>query len=461
MDSGRRIGEDGAVILPPDEAARRPSTGFVILAMRDPLPIVPVTAPVHGRIRPPGSKSLTNRALIVAALAEGESRLSGVLDCTDTRVMIDSLRRLGFELSHDAAGCAVEVTGQAGRVPARQADLWVENSGTSVRFLTALCAVGEGTYRLDGNSRMRQRPVAALAGALNQLGVQVRCVNGTDCPPVEVVAAGLSGGTASIAGSVSSQYLSGLLMAAPAARGPVEIHVEGELVSWPYVEMTLGVMARFDASVERVGETAFRIEPQTYRGTRYDIEPDASAASYFFAAAAITGGEVTVEGLSRGALQGDVAFVDALEQMGCRVAESKDSLTVRGGPLKGIDIDMNAISDTAQTLAAVAVFADGPTRLRNIAHVRFKETDRIAAVATELERLGLVVETTEDSLTVHPGPVRPAVIQTYDDHRMAMSFALIGLKAAGVQISDPGCTAKTYPRFFDDLDRLTSTARTP
>ena len=425
----------------------------------DPLPLFPVVRPISGHIRPPGSKSLTNRALIVAALAEGTSRLTGVLDSTDTQVMIESLRRLGIVLRHDADNCIVEIEGCSGTLPAREAKLYVENSGTSIRFLTALCATGSGRFELDGNSRMRERPIQDLVDTLNTLGVQTRCVLGTDCPPLEVISSGLPGGTATIDGSVSSQYLSGLLMSAVAAREPIELVTSTELVSKPYVEMTLGVMARFDVDIERPDASRFRINPQRYRSTNFEIEPDASAASYFFAAAAISGGEVTVEGLSRSALQGDVNFVDALEQMGCELVENTNSLTVRGGVLRGIDIDMNAISDTAQTLAIVAVFADGPTTMRNIGHVRFKETDRIAAVATELKRAGIVVETTEDSLTVHPGPVQPAVIQTYDDHRMAMSFALLGLRADGIQIADPGCTAKTYPRYFEDLAALTASAR--
>ncbi len=242
-------------------------------------------------------------------------------------------------------------------------------------------------------------------------------------------------------------------MATPQARGPVELAVAGTLVSEPYVEMTLAVMRSFGVTSERTPR-GYRITPQTYRAADYSIEPDASAASYFFAAAAITGGKVTVQGLTRRALQGDVLFVDALERMGCRIDEGDDSLTVSGGPLRGIDIDMNAISDTAQTLAAVAVFAVGPTTIRHIAHVRHKETDRIAAVVKELRRLGQDVTEFDDGLTVQPRTITPAIVQTYDDHRMAMSFALVGLKAAGVQIANPGCTAKTYPGYWDDLARL-------
>lgn len=423
--------------------------------------ITSVKRPIHGSIRPPGSKSLTNRALAIAALAEGHSRLIGVLDSTDTRVMIESLNRLGIKVTHDPKRCIAEVAGCGGLPPAKSADLWLENSGTSIRFLTALCTLGIGKYRLDGNARMRQRPVSPLVDALNSLGAKVKCETDSGCPPVVVESQGLFGGQASVAGNISSQFLSALLIAAPGARNAVELRIAGELVSRPYIEMTLGVMAKFDVAAEPVSHDAYRIEPQVYRGTDYQIEPDASAASYFFAAAAITGGEVTVEGLPEHALQGDVAFIDALADMGCDVKCHANAITVKGGPLKGINIDMNAISDTAQTLACVAVFADGPTRISRIGHIRHKETDRISALATELRRLGLRIDDEHDALTVYPGPVTPARIETYDDHRMAMSFALIGLIVPGIEISDPDCTAKTYPGYFEDLKKLTESARNP
>jgi 3-phosphoshikimate 1-carboxyvinyltransferase len=442
--------------------------------MSAPLRIQPVSHPVAGRVRPPGSKSITNRALIAAALADGDSRLTGVLDSRDTQVMIDGLNRLGIPVEHDPVAATAVVHGCAGRPAADHADLGLENSGTSIRFLTALCALGRGTYRLDGNERMRQRPIGDLAAALRQFGVIVLCESAGECPPVEVRSTGIAGGRVTVSGEISSQYLSAILLAAPCAETQVEIDVEGRLVSRPYVDMTLGVMRAFGVNADSDPGDAgsdpgdfgkspgsrpqpaerFVIPPQTYRATEYAVEPDASAASYFLAAAAVTGGTVTVEGLSRNSLQGDVTFADVLERMGCRVEWGDDSVTVQGGPLRGIDVDMNAISDTAQTLAAVAVFADGPTRIRNISHVRHKETDRIAAVATELRRLGLQADERVDGLTIYPGDPQPAAIQTYDDHRMAMSFALIGLRVQGIEIADPECTAKTYPRYFDDLNRL-------
>ena len=423
------------------------------------LEIVPVTRPIRGTVRTPGSKSLTNRALIVAALADGTSTLRGALDSQDTQVMIDSLRRLGIGVEHDPQECTITVQGSGGGPAIDKAELWLENSGTSIRYLTALCALGHGTYRLDGNARMQKRPIGDLVRALQQLGSNVECEQQTDCPPVTVNAQGLPGGRTDVSGGLSSQFLSALLMAAPAAQTPVEIGVAGELVSRPYIDMTLGVMARFGVMVDCRAEGSFTIAPQKYRAGDYDIEPDASAASYFFAAAAITEGEVTVNGLAHGALQGDIGFVEALEQMGCQVIWERDRTTVRGRPLRGIDIDMNAISDTAQTLAAVAVFADGPTRIRNVSHMRIKETDRIHALVEELRRIGTEIEEFDDGLIIHPRPVKPARIRTYDDHRMAMSFALVGLKSDGIVIEDPDCTAKTYPRFFDDLEELCKEAR--
>ncbi len=416
--------------------------------------VQPVSRPVRGSIRPPGSKSLTNRALITAALADGTSRLTGVLDSEDTRVMVESLGRLGIAVDHDAQSCTMQVTGCAGKPAADEADLWLENSGTSIRFLTALCALGDGRFRLDGSSRMRERPIGDLVDALKSLGAGVACETDSNCPPVVVEGSGLAGGKTTVDGSLSSQFLSALLMASPCAARPVDIHVSGQLVSQPYVDMTLGVMAQFGVTAGCPETNLFRIPPQQYQCADYDIEPDASAASYFFAAAAVTGGEVTVQGLSTEALQGDIGFVDALEQMGCHVDYGDESITLQGSELSGIDIDMNTISDTAQTLAVVAVFAGGSTRIRNVAHNRHKETDRITAVVTELRRLGIEVDQHEDGMTIHSGEPQAATIETYNDHRMAMSFALAGLRIPGVRIVNPACTGKTYPGFWTDLETI-------
>lgn len=398
---------------------------------------------------------MTNRALIVAALAEGQSTLTGALDSEDTRVMLDSLSRLGIKVQHDPETATIYLVGCKGRVKAASADLFIANSGTSLRFLTALVATGRGTYRLDGTPRMRQRPVADLLQALNGLGSDARSELGTGCPPVVVKADGLDGGFAFVKGDVSSQFLSGLLMALPHAKGPTTVEVEGTLVSRPYVEMTISVMEAFGVQAVNRNARRFNVEPGRYQGRPYRIEPDASAASYFFAAAAITGGRVTVEGLGSGSIQGDLKFIDVLEHMGCAVERGRDATTVVGGPLRGVDVDMNAISDTVMTLAAVALFAPGMTRIRNVGHIRHKETDRLAAVATELRKLGATVDEQADDLIIFPPEtITPAKIATYDDHRMAMAFALVGLKAERVTVLDPGCVAKTYPGFWDDLTKL-------
>jgi 3-phosphoshikimate 1-carboxyvinyltransferase len=369
--------------------------------------------------------------------------------------MIAALEQLGIRLVVDRSQQTIAVGGCGGVIPAQQAKMFVGNSGTTVRFLTALVALGHGEYQLDGTNRMRERPIADLVEAMAQLGVDVRCLGERGCPPVLVRAAGLRGGRAEIRGDVSSQFLSGLLMAAPYAREMVELVVAGPLVSQPYIEMTLAVMESFGVHVERADHSRFRI-PNTvgYQARDYAIEPDASAASYFFGAAAVTGGEVTVEGLSVSSLQGDVAFVDVLERMGCQVRRSTDSITVIGRPLRGIEVDMNPISDTVQTLAAVALFAEGPTTVTGVTHIRHKETDRIHALAVELRKLGAEVDEFADGLRITPRPLHAAAIDTYDDHRMAMSLALAGLRVPGVVIHDPGCTSKTYPEFFEDLEVL-------
>jgi 3-phosphoshikimate 1-carboxyvinyltransferase len=421
----------------------------------DVLEIIPASGPVRGRIRPPGSKSITNRALVCAALAEGTTTLTGALDSEDTRVMTDSLRRLGIAVSADAAAQSIQVIGCGGKIPVQSADLFIANSGTSVRFLTALAALGHGEFRLDGTARMRERPIRDLLDGLNQLGVRAESELKNGCPPVIVHAAGLPGGAAKVRGDVSSQFLSGLLMAAPYAKRPVELIVEGELVSKPYVDMTLAVMRAFGAEVPAGNLRNFVIKPASYRGLpNYAIEPDASAASYFFAAAAITGGEATAAGLSRDSLQGDVAFCECLAKLGCEVRYDSNCIAVVGHPLHGIEVDMNAISDTVQTLAAVALFADGPTKITGVAHIRHKETDRIGNLAIELRKLGATVEELPDGLRITPGKLHGARIATYNDHRMAMSLALVGLRVPGVVIEDPKCTEKTYPGYFDDLVKL-------
>ncbi len=416
---------------------------------------IQTTGPIVGAIRPPGSKSITNRALICAALSDGASMLRGALDSEDTRVMIDALRRLGLNVQTNEDGTEIRLSGCGGRIPAPEADLFLANSGTSIRFLTALTTLGQGRYRLDGISRMRERPIEDLLRALRDLGANVAAENGDGCPPVVVTAGGLPGGSATIRGNISSQFLSALLMSAPGASGNVRLVVDGELVSKPYVTMTLAVMESFGVRVDAGTLDLFSIPAgQSYQGREYSVEPDASAASYFWAAAAITGGRVTVQGLSRDALQGDVGFCECLQAMGCEVQYGDEEITVIGGPLRGVTVDMNAISDTVQTLAAVALYADGPTTITGVPHIRFKETDRIGDLACELRKLGAEVQEHADGMRIVPGVLRGAAIETYNDHRMAMSLALVGLRTPGVVIRNPQCTEKTYPHFFDDLRNL-------
>lgn len=411
--------------------------------------------PIDAVVSPPGSKSITNRSLVCAGLAEGRSVLDGVLDSEDTRVMIESIRRLGLELIWDRQHCRLELEGCGGTIPVREQDLFVANSGTTMRFLTAMLPFCQGQFRLDGVARMRERPIQDLIDALNSLGADVRSQYDNGCPPVLIHANRVAGGAAAIRGDISSQYLSGLLMAIPYAQQPVTLNVDGPLVSQPYVKMTLDIMQSFGVSATEDNLRTFRIDaPQRYQGRHYAIEPDATAASYFWAAAAITGGRVTLKGLGRGALQGDARFCDCLEQMGCDVIRDQDHITVVGKPLRGISVDMNAISDTAQTLAAVALFASGPTTITGIAHNRYKETDRITDLARELRKLGARVEELPDGLRIEPRALHGASITTYQDHRMAMSLALVGLRVQDVIIQDPECTQKTYPHFFQDLDSL-------
>ncbi|MEM8678699.1 MAG: 3-phosphoshikimate 1-carboxyvinyltransferase [Planctomycetota bacterium] len=404
-------------------------------------------------VRPPGSKSITNRALVCAALAKGTSVLRGALVSDDTEVMIACLQQLGIEVGQQNGGATLEVRGCAGELSPGPAELFVKNSGTTIRFLTPVCALGQGRYLLDGIPRMRERPIGDLLQALQQLGVDARGRDQAGYPPVLVHGTGLDGGEAVVGGNISSQFLSGLLMAVAAAQGTTKLQVAGELVSVPYVEMTMAVMRSFGASVA-ASEAEFEVRPGGYVASDYLIEADASAASYFWAAAAVTGGRVTVRGLTQHALQGDVKFCECLARMGCQVDYGAEGITVTGGPLRGIDVDMRDISDTAQTLAVVALFAEGKTHIRNVGNIRFKETDRLAALAAELQKLGAIVIEHEDGIEVTPGTSQPASIATYDDHRMAMSFAVAGLRIEGVVIEDPGCVAKTYPHFFEDFTTL-------
>ena len=429
------------------------------------LTIEPFSKPFSTTVTPPGSKSLTNRALVLAALADGPCAVSNVLFADDTVVMVDCLRRLGFDVTVDEATRTAKVLGRGGAIPAAAAELFCGNSGTTIRFLTALCALGRGTYTLDGVPRMRQRPIRELADLLHNLAARIEYAGEPGFPPVRVLADGLPGGWVRFGRSPSSQFLSALLQVAPYARHEVRVHLEPNQTSWPYVAMTMRLMDEFGVTPhlirdELTGDPRQIIIPQDrYHPTHYRVEPDASGASYFLAAAAIhPGSKITVEGLGKQSLQGDVGFADVLHRMGADLVFGKDFITVAGTDrFEGIDVDLSAMPDTAQTLAVAALFAAGTTRLRGLHTLRVKETDRVAATAAELRKLGADVDVEGDDLVIDPpedGRLRPAAIDTYDDHRMAMSFALAGTKSAGVTIRDAGCVSKTYPTYFEDLAKL-------
>jgi len=440
----------------------RPRVRPRIVGRMDEYRCQPAGGPIEAVVRLPGSKSLTNRALIAAALADGVSVLDGLLLAEDTRLMIDALRALGVAVTVDEAACRAEVTGCRGHLPASEARLLCGNSGTTLRFGAALVALSHGRFELDGVERMRRRPIGPLADALRRLGAAVEYPGEEGYPPIVVHARGLSGGEVRFDSPASSQWISALLLVAPYAASDVFLEISGEVPSEPYLDMTLAVMERFGVmALAPDGAPAGRFivpAPQRYTGTTLAIEPDASNATYFLAAAAVCGGRVTVEGLGTGSVQGDVHFVALLEQMGCRAAREPDRLTVESPPagerLRGIDVDLSAMPDTVPTLAVLALFAEGPTTIRNVANLRIKETDRLAALRVELSKLGATVEERPDGLSITPAEINGATIDTYADHRMAMSFALAGLGCPGVTIRDPQCCQKTFPDFFERFEQL-------
>jgi 3-phosphoshikimate 1-carboxyvinyltransferase len=409
---------------------------------------------VDGVVKVPGSKSLTARAMVTAGLATGESALREAAICDDTRFMSDGLRALGATVK--ACGTSFRIIGTGGALREPTEPLFLGNAGTAMRFLTAVACLGRGRCVLDGSPRMRERPIQYLLDALSSLGATARSVNENGCPPVEITGDGLKGGAVSMPGDTSSQYFTAILLAAPYAADGVEVRVEGDLASRPYVDMTLDVMHDFGVRVERNGYESFTVPAgQKYTSCEYTIEGDWSAASYFLAAAAITGGRVCVENVSLESRQGDKEFVRVLERMGCQSRSGSEGVEVTGADtLKGIDVDLNSMPDVAQTLAVVALFADGETTIGNVANLRLKECDRISATATELRKLGATVEEFPDGLRIRPGKPRGAEIETYDDHRMAMSFALAGLRIPDVTIKDPACVMKTFPDFFKTLESL-------
>jgi len=427
----------------------------------DSLAIAPRGA-IDASVRVPGSKSLTNRALLIAALAEGESRLTGALSSDDTVVMRQALLSLGAAV--DDSSDPWVVGGTNGHLGAPSEPLYIQNSGTSARFLAAAASLAAGPVVIDGSPRMRERPIVHLADGLRSLGAEVEILGDEGCPPIRLTGGGLPGGPGEIDASQSSQYVSALLLAAPYAEKNVELTLTGgAVVSRPYIDVTLEIMRAFGAEAEWTGQAMLRVKAgQTYRGRDFEVEADASSAAYPFCAAAVAGGRVAVEGVRAESLQSDFKILDLLGPMGCSVTRRGDTVEVQGpegGRLRSLgEVDMNDFPDAVLAYAVVCLFADGPTTIKDIYNLRIKETDRLAALETELRKLGAGAETGRDWLRIEP-PTAPATlhgaeIETYDDHRMAMSFSLAGLRVPGVVILDPGCVSKTWPDYFDVFERL-------
>ena len=408
--------------------------------------------PVSGTVRPPGSKSLTNRALVTAALARpGASRLYGVLEADDSRAMVEGLRHLGVLIDDNEDPWLVLGTG--GDLQPAAATIDVGASGTTARFITAVAALASGPTTIDGTPRMRERPIGPLTGALRALGADVEATDGF--PPVRIgEGTGLRGGKVRIDSTRSSQFASALLLVAPLAAEPVEIELDGPVVSRSYLQGTVEVMEAFGGEVTVEGDT-YRVEPTGYSKSQYTIEADASAAVYPAVAAAITGGSVLIQGIPPGSSQPDLAVLEILVRMGCSVGHDSDGLTVTGsGKLAAFEADFTEAPDGALAMAVAALFADGPSRLSGLSTLGIKETDRLAALQIELSRLGAGARVEGDTLVVEPAPLHPATVETYGDHRMAMSFALVGLVVSGVRISDATVVTKTWPGYFAMLESL-------
>lgn len=401
-----------------------------------------------------------NRALICALLADGDTTLTGALFADDTIAMMESILALGARVTMDRDTHQVNVTGVSGLPAEGGAVVDTNMSGTTARFIAAISALSPAAVLVDGHDQMRARPMADLWNVLDALGVEIEPLGQVGYLPVTISGGPVLGGAIEISGAVSSQFLSAVLLGAPEMRRGLNVTILPPVVSRPYVDMTIAVMRSFGADITSSGNQ-IDVAPRRYIAPgQYNIEPDASAASYFFALPMIVGGTVRINGLGTESLQGDMAFVNALEMMGATVRQGPDWTEVEhSGTYQGIEIDMSDFSDTAQTLAVVAAFAESPTTVTGIGFIRNKETDRIGAVVTELQRLGIRAEENDDGFTVWPGHPRPGVVQTYDDHRMAMSFALLGLRATGIEIYDPDCVGKTFPTYWDVLDTVTASER--
>ena len=422
----------------------------------DEIEIKPLGHPIAAEVRVPGSKSITNRALLIAAMAPGRSELDGALFSDDTRYMVGALRQLGFVVEADEAREHIVVEGRGGEIPAHSADLFVGGAGTAMRFLAGFLTLGRGRFRLDGNARMRARPIGEMVDSLRELGVNAWTELGNQCPPivVDMSHSGFEGGSCSVDASRSSQFVSGLLLPAPLWRHGLTLKVSGA-AGKPFVAMTLKLMAAGGARSRTEGDSIVVPGGQKYVPREFAIEVDASNASYFAAAAVLCSGAVRIRNLATDSVQGDGAFLELLERMGAKLIRHPGSVEVQGtGGFAGVDADMSAMPDMVPTLAAIAPFANSPTRIRNVGFIRHHESDRLRALATELKRLGASVKEFDDGLAIEPSALKPAAIETYDDHRIAMAFAVVGLKLVGVRIRNPGCVAKTYPNFFKDLAAL-------
>ena len=411
------------------------------------------TTNISATVGCPPSKSYTNRALLIAALADGECRIEFPLFSDDTRYMKEALIQFGIPVRQEEN--AFVIAGKAGVLSVSERELFVGNAGTTMRFLTTFSALAPGKTRLDGDERMRERPLADLLDCLTQMGVKAVSANGNGCPPIDIEGGEVPGGEVQLAGDKSSQYLTSILLSAPYFKNDTCIHIQGDLTSKSYADITLDIMKTFGVHVDNESYQHFKVKAgDRYKAQTYRVESDWSSASYFLAAGAVTGGEVTLTDINPHSVQGDAQFTSVLEKMGCLVEKKSHSLHIKGNPLQGISINMNNMPDAVQTLAVTALFAEGETVIQGIGNLRIKETDRISALANELSRLGAEVETGEDFLIIRPGDYKGAEIETYNDHRMAMSFAVAGLKIPGICIKNPKCVEKSFPDFFQRFANL-------
>lgn len=403
----------------------------------------------------PSSKSYSNRALLVAALADGESHIYNCLDCDDTRYMINALKSFGVEVKEEEAKIVIQGINGSPKTPEKE--IYVGNAGTTMRFLCSFAALCPDKTVIDGNDKMRQRPVQDLMDGLSRLGVNIKSLNNNGCPPIEIRGGGIRGGDTIMNGDKSSQYFTSILLSAPYANTDVIVKVKGKLTSKPYIDLTIDLMKAFGVNVENNSYSTFFVKSgKGYKARNYEIESDVSSAAYFFAAAAITGGRIRVENLKPATRQGDIKFIDILKKMGCTIIKGGNYIEIKGGKLKGVNANMNEMPDAVQTLAVTALFAQGETQITGVSNLRIKETDRIKALVNELSKLGGQVRELNDGLVIIPGKLQSNEIETYDDHRMAMSFALAGLKIPGIKIKNPDCVNKSFPGYFEKLKSLNS-----